>query len=263
MMILDLISDHCSAPLCVKEMEGQDNWFQSNIGAVYKPRRVFVFSVIDQFQLFKPWKPGKWNSFCVVHQRNYYSLNLNSQHILSQVYKDNNDSTFLSYDVMLGPFFGAIADLQIWRKSFTDQEITGYNECKRNSGGDFYQWEPSDFTLSDMAIEELAGEEYCPKPPKTAIIASGKLSQFYESIQFCHNVFRGRMAVGKDLDCLRDMTRAVSDSSCSVKSYFFTGHINQGNGRFLDFYDKQPVNFRIVEINLNVKKMKKENLFFF
>ena len=150
----------------------------------------------------------------------------------------------------MGPFFGAIADLQIWKRSFTKQEISDFHECKLETGGDFYQWDPMDFTLKDnMVIEELGGEQYCPKPPKTTIISNGKLNQFYETIEFCKNVFRGRMSIGSDLEALSAMRKAVNASSCTLKSLFFTGHIYQGNGTFLDYYDKQPLNFRIVEIN--------------
>ena len=241
-----------------KDGENQDSWFQSNIGTEYRPRRVFAISRIDKFQLVKPWKPLQWNSLCVIHNRNHFSLSLNNHHLLSQVYKKNG-STSWPYDVTIGPFYGAIADLQIWKRSFTKQEITDFNECQMNSGGDFYQWDPPDFTLQNMVIDELAGEEYCPKPPKAVIIATGKLRQFHETVDFCADVFRGRMAVAKDLVSLRAMNQAVNASSCAVKSYFYIGHIYDGNGRFSDFYDQQPLNFRIVEINLNDPPSKKDN----
>lgn len=235
----------------IHDMVERDNWFQSNIGEDYKARWVFAFSIIEQFHLLKVWKPQQWNSLCLVHQTNHYSLHLNNNDILRQVNKNNDNNTIsLTYDLLFGPIFGAIADLQIWKRSLTNQEITDFKECTLKSGGDFYQWDPTDFTLKDnIVIEELAAEEYCQRPPKKTIIPNGKLSQFYETIEFCKDVFKGRMAVSKDLDSLRAMSKAVNASSCTVKSYFYTGHIYDGNGRFLDFYDKQPLNFRNVEIN--------------
>ena len=111
-------------------------------------------------------------------------------------------------------------------------------------------------------MQELYGEDYCPKPAEITIIANGKQSAFDEIIDFCHDVFRGRMAVAKDLDGLRAMNKAINDSSCTEKSYFYTGHIFHGNGRFLDFYDQQPLNFRIVEINFFKKRNTNKTVFF-
>ena len=133
-------------------MEQRDNWYQSNIGEVYKAKRAFAFSIIEQFHLVKVWKPQQWNSLCLVHQTNHYSLHLNKNDILRQLYQ-NNDNIFSissAYDLTFGPIFGAIADLQIWKRSLTNQEITDFKECTLNSGGDFYQWNPSDFTLKDL-----------------------------------------------------------------------------------------------------------------
>ena len=244
--------------------EDGDNWYQSNIGSEYETKRVFAFSMIEQFQLVKPWKPQQWNSLCVLHQTNQYSLHLNDNNILRHFYGDNSNNSISSlYDVMFGPFFGAIADLQIWKRSFTNREITDFNECKLNSEGDFYQWNPSDFTLNDhIDIEDLDGEEYCPKPPEIAMISNGKPSPFDAIIEFCKGVFRSRMAVGKDLTSLEAMKKAFSTSSCPAKSYFYTGHVSDKNGRFLDVYDQQPLNFRIAEISLNQHHKFLKNVFF-
>ena len=174
-------------------------------------------------------------------------MSLNNLNVLSHSMKESSDVFKNISIVRLGSMFGAVTDLQIWQRVLTDQEIRDFNDCQLSAGGDVYQWSTSGLTLSGgMIIEEVPRDELCRKSREKILIAKGNLLDFNETIDYCSQVMNGRMAVGKNTEILEAMNKMNNISECS--KIFYSGHIHLGNGKYADFYDKQPMNIRKVEI---------------
>ena len=162
-------------------------------------------------------------------------------------------------------FYGAITDLQIWKRFLTNKEITDFNECKLRSGGDVYQWNPDNLSLfGSLAVEDISREEYCGESQQTILVANGKLFDFYETLDFCNDVLNSRMVVGKSEEMLHAMGKEIK-KACVSSKIFYSGHIKVGNDQYSDFYDKHPMNLRQVEIILEIRKLRfrylKKNVF--
>ena len=75
---------------------------------------------------------------------------------------------------------------------------------------------------------------------------NSSLLDFNETINYCSQVMYGRMAVAKNKIILEAMNRMNKIFDCPKN--FFSGHVHLGNWKYADFYDKQPMNLRKVEI---------------
>ena len=122
------------------------SWQTSNIGDErYRSRYVFAYSSFDGFQLFKIWKPQVWNHFCFLQNDNQYNISLNNDIILTGFTEPilKNIINLIVFERPPNkPFFGAITDLQVWRKVITNKEIQDYYHCKSKSGGNVHDWNP-------------------------------------------------------------------------------------------------------------------------
>ena len=122
------------------------SWQTSNIGDErYRSRYVFGYSSFDKFEVFKIWKPQVWNHFCFRQDNNQYNISLNNDIIINgftePIFK--NISKLIFYERPPNkPFFGALTDVQVWRRVITNQEIQDYNHCKYKSHGDVHSWNP-------------------------------------------------------------------------------------------------------------------------
>ena len=243
----------------------RDNWYIDKIGTEYRPRQIYGYAIVGEFHLLKPWKPQEWNGFCFIFQNNRYDIILNNDKVISSHLEESSRSVFqnisrlvlMSKGMGMGifqPFYGAITDLHIWKRFLTNKEITDFNDCKLQLGGDVYQWNPDNLSLfGSLAVEDISREEYCGQSQQTTLVANGKLRNFYESIDFCNDVLKGRMAVGKNEDMLRAMGEEIRAFECS--EMFYSGYINVGNHKYLDFYDKHPMNLRKVDFILEINKL--------
>ena len=235
----------------------KNSWYISRLGETYRARQAYGFSVIEEFKSFKPWKPKQWNGFCFLCRQNHYNLSLNNLNVLSWSMKESSDLFQNMLGLQLGPMFGAVTDLHIWQRLLTEQEIHDFNNCQLRPGGDVYQWRPSGLTIaSGMMIEDVPRNEFCRQSRKHILIWKGKLLDFNETIDYCSQVLNGRMAVAKNTETLRAMERLNKISECP--NVFYSGHIHLGNRKYVDFYDKKPMNLRKVEIKFYKKKILKQ-----
>ena len=210
---------------------------------------MFGYSIVEEFKFFKPWKPNQWNGYCFLYAQNHYNISLNNLNVVSHSMKENSDIFKNISRVKLGPMFGAVTDLQIWQRVLSDQEISDFNDCQLSTGGDVYQWRTSGLTIyGGLIIEEIPRDEFCRQSRDKILIGKGNVLDFNETINYCSQVFNGRMAVGKNTEILEAMNRMNLNKSVDCPNIFFSGHVHLGNWKYADFYEKQPMNLRNVEI---------------
>ena len=89
-------------------------------------------------------------------------------------------------------------------------------------------------------------EEYCPQSHQAILVGSGNLMGFFQSVEFCKEVLQGKVAVAKNVEILRKMGEENAKGDCP--EFFYSGYIKDGNGDYVDFYDKNAMNIRKVEI---------------
>ena len=208
--------------------------------------------------MLKRWKPQEWNDFCFLLENAQYDLILNNEKVLSGHLKESSRSDFqnISRLVLMSrgltgyqSFYGAITDLQIWKRLLSNKEITDFNDCKMRSGGDVYQWNPDNLSLfGSLTVEDISREEYCGQSQQTTLVANGKPRKFYETVDFCNDVLNSRIVVGRNEEILRAMGEEIK--ACEGLELFYSGYIDVGNQQYLDFYDKHPMNLRKVDIIL-------------
>ena len=95
--------------------------------------------------MLKLWKPQEWNDFCFLLENAQYDLILNNEKVLSGHLKESSRSEFqnISRLVLMSrgltgyqSFYGAITDLQIWKRLLSNKEITDFNDFKMRN---FYE----------------------------------------------------------------------------------------------------------------------------
>ena len=146
-------------------------------------------------------------------------------------------------------FHGAVTDLQIWRRLLTTGEIDDFNQCQPSIIGDTYRWDPSQLTVQGrLEIEDISVEEYCPRSRERILVGSGRLMGFFQSEKFCREVLQGRVAVAENVEILRAMGEENEYGDCP--EFFYTGYTKDQNGDFVDYYDKNPMTLRKVEIQI-------------
>ena len=160
----------------------------------------------------------------------------------------NISEVTLMYKPFSETFHGAVTDLQIWRRLLTTGEIDDFNQCQPSIAGDTYRWNPSQLTVQGRLELEDISVEYCPRSQETILVGSGHLMGFFQSVEFCSKVLQGRVAVAENVEILRAMGEENEYGDCP--EYFYIGFTKDQNGDFVNYYDKNPMTLRKVEIQM-------------
>ena len=100
----------------------------------------------------------------------------------------------------------------------------------------------------DLSIGDISEEECCPQPDTNILVSSRNKMNFLQTVDFCMDAFRGKMMIAMNVEILRKMGDENGFPECPI--LFFNGFLHDGNGRYLDFRDKTPMNLRKVELCL-------------
>ena len=189
----------------------------------------WIGSVLQHFPV---WDLTEWNHVCVslssdegtmvtvlngrtVHRRTDYhyqaphtrtEVNIS---ILGRQTEDGDSS----------PMFGRMTDVNIWSRSFTEQESLAWTECEMREGGDLVDWSTAKWEL--VGLEEVQEEwkEVCRRREGARFVLSDVRRDFDDTVHFC-SVLGGEMAVAIDNKTRHEMLKVFSkiDSDCGVNS---------------------------------------------
>ena len=135
------------------------------------------------------------------------------------------------------PMHGAVTDVNIWRGTLTQAQISDWMFCEREeTGGDsdlLLGWETAELRITGLHTFQLNRSETCAARSNKTIRAFNHIKDFDETSRFCQNI-GGVMAVALDQQTAARMNRSIF-SVCETNKYFFSGHTDrQTEGRWVD-----------------------------
>ena len=126
----------------------------------WKTGMVVGYTESDKVKLFKSWKMGdndEWNTACIIastkhrfyrtilngvivyegegYQEKYPNKNLN---IMGEKYGESENFTH--------SLFGRMSDINLWNRTFSQKEVSTWEECKMERGGNIVDWKTAEWT---------------------------------------------------------------------------------------------------------------------
>ena len=99
------------------------------------------------------------------------------------------------------PMHGAVTDVNIWRGTLTQAQISDWMFCEREeTGGDsdlLLGWETAELRITGLHTFQLNRSETCAARSNKTIRAFNHIKDFDETSRFCQNI-GGVMAVAVD-----------------------------------------------------------------
>ena len=120
---------------------------------------------------FPAWVAGEWSSVCITETSDLATIYINGQLVL-QTEKAAGDHQHTEENILLMntkpnperfPMHGAMTDVNIWRGSLTETEISQWMFCEREEtvGDLLLSWETAELRIKDLNTFQLARSETC------------------------------------------------------------------------------------------------------
>ena len=142
-----------------------------------------------------------------------------------------------------GSLLGQVSDINIWERVFDSQDVKNFHECnaEENDTKKILDWDKSIPKLFGLKLEEINKEDFCPKRTDKITIGFRELQlNFNEVLNFCENVFDGRIAVAYDEDYVAAIMKEKIFLNTTMGN--FNGFVKSNEtDLFVDFYDKIPM----------------------
>ena len=147
----------------------------------------------------------------------------------------------MNNDEMNSPFYGSMSDINVWNRMLTDDESSGWMNCKLSiDDGKIFRWKnltASSLNLTGVKMASERVENVCSSNfNKDHLIATNYKMSFWQTNSFCKRF--GSMAVVRDNITAYKFQDAMKRSSCD-KFGAFTGYTDlYEEGNFVEFGSK-------------------------
>ena len=226
--------------------------YKQQMGPGHYIKHVFgqILFVKDDTKEFPPWLPEVWQSFCYSVQNSTVILTINGHTKYktldySGLHKWIPSFMFMNNLEKNSPFFGSMTDINIWNRTLTDDESSGWMNCKTKiDDGNIFNWENSsrNLTLSGVKIESTIIDNICESnTDKDNLIVTNDRLSFFETYSFCQRF--GSMAVVNSNATARKLVEAMERSTCD-RWGAFTGHTDhEKEGTFVEYGSKKMMSW--------------------
>ena len=221
---------------------------------------VVGFVETDTLKTFPIWNLNIWNHVCISisFKDLFIHIVLNGETIHKDTYFEVGDEEMNRNLVVMGTnwgkgkdyeasFFGQIADINLWNRSFTASEMQDWTQCKMMNAGNMIDWSIAAWHSTGLEEEDVEKMDLCEKMVETQIIVADRKLNFDNTIQFCKKYLGGQMAVASNMETLQKMRKAfegVGKEACGDR--FFTGHTDRKVERkFVNYFTGEELELDI------------------
>ena len=152
-------SENCGFPGCVDYYKDliKENW---KYGKVYG-----IFHKRTEFEFYPSWRVNDWQRFCIRIDRMKNEIEIFNgrksifktiqQNLNLKTFDENielmNDKSFEDF----APMHGAIADLNVWSRILSAEEIVDWASCKNLNNGDIIDWNTAAVEVKSLEVIDL------------------------------------------------------------------------------------------------------------
>ena len=141
------------------------SYFHDRIGGKWQNGNAMGFGLVNELlNVFPVWKPGGWNHVCIIAsstERNYKTV-INGDDVYegldftADLRKVDKNLTFMGSMVdkeYESSLFGRMTDINIWNRSFTEEDVMQWTKCEMKEGGDIVDWSTAQWKA--VGLEEV------------------------------------------------------------------------------------------------------------
>ena len=184
------------------------NRLKSWVGSDWEAKKIFYLWNYNYISINKVkwrWGPNVWNSVCWTynHQTSKLKAFVNHQTVELTVASLHygpranmeiffmNSKAWNNIDSGKNSFHGALTDIQMWNRSLTWSEMSGWADCAESaeSGGDLIDWRTAELSITGLIrLTAERDSTVCGRNENKKIVrAFNRRLDLYHSVRFCNN----------------------------------------------------------------------------
>ena len=177
-----------------------------------KWKHVYVWThFFGQFKVLatSSLKPDTWNSLCLRVNSTSAVINLNAETFITHkddkcnscsAYHHNHDNyRFMnSPNTKITPMYGAMTDLHVWDRIFSDAESAElWQNCMIQTEGNIFSWQNSSqhIELTGMKKNNDSLDNICYQNKSSHLIVGNEDLSFKETLNYCNNKIGGMVVI--------------------------------------------------------------------
>ena len=200
-----------------------------------------LLGIPDSFSRYRevPWIPGTWNSFCLSlsASKKQFDIVFNGVALVTEGsyngfhLKETGNVWMMGGKVTTdaggwNSLFGAMTDVNIWNRSFSQAELVQWTRCELQTKGNILNWDTAHWNTVGLNKFEMKKDEVCgTKETKEFLMIFKDEKTFDDTIRHCKAV-GGEIAVASNTRAMQEMIEAAKLAD-ECGSGFFSGYTDE------------------------------------